>query len=248
MCNTQHTREIVLRICGPYDGKAVVLHPGVDASRFKPAPADPAVRDRLGWTGRHVVLTVGALQKRKGQDMMIRALPEIRRRFPDVLYAMVGEGWEKPYLEGLVAEHQVSDLVQFRGIPNDAELIQCYQQCDLFVLANRQVDWDIEGFGIVLIEAQGCGKPVIAGASGGTFETLEPGRTGELIPCETPDDLARVVSEFLADPERRHRFGARGRQHVVERFDWTVLARQAETFFGGPAVTDRPEPVSAGRA
>ena len=138
--------------------------------------------------------------------------------------------------------------MQFRGVPDDDELVQCYQQCDLFVLANRQVDWDIEGFGIVLIEAQACGKPVIAGVSGGTHETLEPGRTGELIPCETPDALTRVVIEFLVDPERRHRFGARARQHVAERFDWTVLTRRAETLFGGPAAMDQPEPVSAGRA
>ncbi len=248
VCNTEHTREILVRTCGPYDEKCIVLHPGVDASRFTPAPPDPAVRDRLGWTGRRVVLTVGALQKRKGQDMMIRALPEIRRRCPDVLYAMMGEGWEKPYIDSLVAEYQVADLVQFRGVPDDDELVQCYQQCDLFVLANRQVDWDIEGFGIVLIEAQACGKPVIAGVSGGTLETLEPGRTGELIPCETPDELTRVVSEFLVDPERRHRFGARARQHVVERFDWTVLTRRAETLFGGPAAMDQPEPVPAGRA
>jgi glycosyltransferase involved in cell wall biosynthesis len=89
---------------------------------------------------------------------------------------------------------------------------------------------------------------VIAGMSGGTSETLDPGRTGELVPCETPDELARVVGEFLADPERRNRFGARGRQHVVERFDWSVLTHRAETLFGGPAATAQPERVSAGQA
>src|SRR4029453_2663396 len=126
------------------------------------------VRKELGRTGRQVVLTVGALQKRKGQDMMIRALPAIRRRCPDVLYAMIGEGWERPYLDKLVADHGVGDLVQFRGTPTDDEMIRCYQQCDLFALPNRQVGWDLEGFGIVLIEAQACGKPVVAGTSGGT--------------------------------------------------------------------------------
>ena len=124
------------------------------------------MRARLEWTGRRVVLTVGALQKRKGQDMMIRALPAIRQRCPDVLYAIVGEGWERPYLESLVAELSVADLVQFRATPADDELIECYQQCDLFALPNRQVGWDFEGFGIVLLEAQACGKPVVTGQSG----------------------------------------------------------------------------------
>jgi phosphatidyl-myo-inositol dimannoside synthase len=231
VANTHHTRQIFLATSGADEEKVVVLHPGVDANRFVPAPPDPAVREQLGWTGRQVVLTVGALQKRKGQDMMIRALPEIRRRSPGILYAMIGEGWERAYLERVVAECQVEDLVQFRGIPGDAELIQCYQQCDLFALPNRRVDWDIEGFGIVLIEAQACGKPVITGLSGGTAEAMEAGRTGELISCETPDELVRVIPALLADSHRRTVLGVRARQSVLERFDWPVLTRQAEALF-----------------
>lgn len=231
VANTHHTKQIVIKTSEAPAEKVAVLHPGVDTDRFTPVPPDPVVRERLGWTGRQVVLTVGALQKRKGQDMMIRALPEIRRRCPDVLYAMIGEGWERQYLERIVAECQVEDLVQFRGIPGDAELIQCYQQCDLFALPNRRVDWDLEGFGIVLIEAQACGKPVIAGLSGGTAEALEAGRTGELVSCETPDELVRVVPALLADPHRRTLLSTRARQSVLERFDWPVLTRQAEALF-----------------
>jgi phosphatidylinositol alpha-1,6-mannosyltransferase len=231
VANTQSTKQILLELSKTTDDKVTVLHPGVDATRFVPAPPDPAIRHRLGWSGRQVVLTVGALQKRKGQDMMIRALPEIRRRCPEILYAMVGEGWERSYLEQLVAENQVQDLVQFRGIPNDDELIECYQQCDLFALPNRRVDYDIEGFGIVLIEAQACGKPVITGMSGGTTEALEPGHTGELISCDGPDELTKIVPALLADPHRRSVLSARARQCVLERFDWPVLTRQAEVLF-----------------
>ncbi len=227
IANTRHTKEIVVNGFGVSPEKVIVLHPGVDATQFTPAAPDPTAREALGWTGRRVVLTVGALTKRKGQDMMIRALPAIRRRCPDVLYAIVGEGLEKKYLQDLVAEHHVDDLVQFRGIPSDDHLIRCYQQCDLFALANRQVDWDIEGFGIVLLEAQACGKPVIAGASGGTQEAIDPGQTGELVKCETPEPLADAVCAFLENPRKCEEFGARGRRWVVERFDWPVLARQA---------------------
>jgi phosphatidylinositol alpha-1,6-mannosyltransferase len=178
-----------------------------------------------------VILTVGALQKRKGQDMLIRALPAIRARCPDVLYAIVGEGWEQPYLDQLVAECRVEDLVQFRAVESDEALIECYQQCDLFVLPNRQVGWDFEGFGIVLLEAQACGKPVIAGRSGGTSEAVQPSLTGELVSCDEPDELADAVVELLENPDRRAAMGSCGREWVVRCFDWKLLADQAFDLF-----------------
>jgi phosphatidylinositol alpha-1,6-mannosyltransferase len=233
IANSDHTKELLLdRWHVPAD-RVVVMHPGVDTEYFKPAPVDTVVRARLGWEHRRVVLTVGALQKRKGQDMMIRALPAIRAKCPDVLYAIVGQGWERGYLDDLVREHGVADAVQFRGVPTDDELIACYQQCDLFALPNRQVGWDFEGFGIVLLEAQACGRPVVAGRSGGTPETLDPERTGELVLCDTPEPLANAVVDLLLDPQRRSLMGERARRWAVERFDWKVQSEQARRVFAG---------------
>jgi phosphatidyl-myo-inositol dimannoside synthase len=101
----------------------------------------------------------------------------------------------------------------------------------VFALPNRQVTWDIEGFGIVLLEAQSCGKAVIAGKSGGTAEALQADRTGALVECESPDRLGRVVTALLQDPERAHAMGQRGREWVVERFDWDVLSQAALQLF-----------------
>jgi phosphatidyl-myo-inositol dimannoside synthase len=162
---------------------------------------------------------------------MIRALPQIRAACPDVLYVIAGEGWEKPYLEHLVEEMRVGSAVQFLDMPSDQTLIECYQHCDLFALPNRQVGWDIEGFGIVLLEAQACGRPVLAGRSGGTAETFDPGVTGELVACETPDPLAATVIGLLQNEERARAMGRRARDFVVSRFDWTVLEREASTTF-----------------
>jgi phosphatidylinositol alpha-1,6-mannosyltransferase len=233
IANSQHTRNLLIRDWGVQPERIHVLHPGVDTHAFGPAAPDAAVRAQLGWTERRVILTVGALQQRKGQDTMIQALPRLLKQYPNLLYSISGEGWERPRLEQLVAEHGLQSAVQFRGVPEDDELIRCYQQCDLFALPNRQVGWDFEGFGIVLLEAQACGRAVLAGASGGTAETLQSGETGFVADCSTPESLARVVAEALADPDRLTEMGQRAREWVVGRFDWSALLPQAMQIFGG---------------
>jgi phosphatidylinositol alpha-1,6-mannosyltransferase len=210
-----------------------LLYPGVDTRRFVLGDGGPGARRQLGWQHRSVVLTVGRLQKRKGHDQMIRALPRIREAVPDVLYAVLGDGEERAALHDLVAREKLGDHVQFLGEVDDEQLVQCYQSCDVFVLPNRQVGNDIEGFGMVLLEAQACGKPVVAGASGGTAETMRIPETGRVVPCDGPEQLAAAVTELLTDPEQRRRMGAAARQWVAENFDWEALTRQAEPLLAG---------------
>ena len=175
------------------------------------------------------MLTVGRLQKRKGHDNLIRALCQIRRSVPDVLYAIVGDGAERSELEDLVRQLDLGAHVQFRGDIDDGEMIQCYQQCDLFVLPNREVQGDIEGFGIVLVEAQACGKPVIAGVSGGTSDTMQLDVTGQIVPAESVAELAESATALLKDGQRRDKMGQAARTWAVENFDWEILARRART-------------------
>ena len=233
IANSENTRSILTQRWGLPERKVRLLHPGVDTSRFTPAPADRTVRARLGWQDRRVVLTVGRLQKRKGHDVMIAALPEIRRVVPEVLFAIVGDGEERAALEELARRHGVEEAVRFHDEIDDAVLVDCYRQCDIFALPNRRIAGDIEGFGIVLLEAQACGKPVVAGDSGGTRETLVPGETGLLVACDGPDELAARLSQLLADPARLEAMGRRARRHAVERFDWKVCARNASMVLGG---------------
>jgi phosphatidylinositol alpha-1,6-mannosyltransferase len=232
IANSRNTRKMLLADWHVPADRITVLYPGVDANAFVPAERDPAIRAQLGWGNRPVILTVGALSARKGQDMMIRALPAIRRAVPDILYAIAGEGWERPRLEQLAAENGVADTVQFRGTPTDRELVECYQQCDVFALPNRQAGNDVEGFGIVLLEAQACGKPVLAGASGGTAETMNIPETGTVVDCTSSEQLAEVMVEWLKDSARREQMGRNARNWIVERFDWSVLVRQASQLFG----------------
>jgi phosphatidylinositol alpha-1,6-mannosyltransferase len=229
--NSRNTEHILKKEWHLPDERIRLMHPGVDTNRFVPAARNLDVRTRLGWCDRPIVLTVGRLQKRKGQDQMISALSSIRRSIPDILYAVVGDGEERGPLEELVARQGLDQHVQFLGELDDERLLRCYQQCDLFVLPNRQVGRDIEGFGMVLLEAQACGKAVVAGASGGTAETMRIPETGRVVCCDGPHDLGALVIELLDDRDLLARMGVAARHWVVERFDWAALTRQAGQLF-----------------
>jgi phosphatidyl-myo-inositol dimannoside synthase len=231
VANSRNTRAMLLDEWQLSESKVRLLYPGVDTKRFVPAGPDDAVRRALGWAGRKVLMTVGRLQKRKGHDMLIRALPAIRERHPDVLYAVLGDGEEQAGLEALAEQEGVRSHVRFHGEVGDDTLLRAYQQCDLFVLPNRQIGRDIEGFGMVLLEAQACGRPVVAGASGGTAETMKVSETGRVVACETPGPLADTIRGLLDDPTRLTEMGRRGREWVVERFDWEARAVEARQLF-----------------
>jgi phosphatidylinositol alpha-1,6-mannosyltransferase len=245
IANSHNTARILREDWGVLPEKIHVMHPGVDTQRFLPAKRDAVVRDRLGWGDRPVVLTVGRLQKRKGQDQMIRAMRKVCESVPNVLYSIVGDGEERPALEDLVRGEGLGEHVQFAGEIADEGLLHCYQQCDLFALPNRQVGQDIEGFGMVLVEAQACGKPVLAGTSGGTSETMSVPETGVVVPCDGPRELAIAVADLLSDRDRLSQMGASARQWVVKHFDWVVLTGQAEKLFR-TGLIDQPNGASGG--
>jgi phosphatidylinositol alpha-1,6-mannosyltransferase len=230
IANSENTRHILTRRWGLPERRVRLLYPGVDTTRFVPAPPDAAVRARLGWSRRKVLLTVGRLQKRKGHDVMVRALATLRRRRPDTLYSIVGDGDERSHLERLVDELDLSGHVQFLGAVDEDTLLSCYQQCDLFVLPNREIEGDIEGFGMVLLEAQACGKPVITGQSGGTMEAIKVPDTGILVDCHQAETLAAAVDDLLSDATRSQRMGEAARQWAIE-FGWDRLAARAVDLF-----------------
>lgn len=222
VANSENTREILKKWWNLNDERLIVMTPGVDIERFFPEnTARPS-----HWSGRKVVLTVGRLQQRKGQDMMIKALPSIREVIPDVLYCLVGGGAEEARLREMADSLGVTEHVEFAGELTDGQMLTRYQGCDLFALPNRRVNNDDEGFGMVLLEAQSCGKPVLAGDAGGTRETLTE-QTGVIVDCTSPEPLARAVIELLQNENRLKQMGLAGREHVTKRFSWKGLAEQA---------------------
>lgn len=229
--NSANSRQIALDHWDLPHGKVHVVHPGVDTTRFVPAERDPAVLSQLGWHDRPVLLTVGRIQRRKGHDSLIRALPIIREQFPNILYAIIGEGEELSSLDTLIDELGVRRHVQFHRELAEQQLVESFQQCDLFVLPNRRIGGDIEGFGMVLLEAQACGRPVLAGDSGGTAETMNAPHTGWTLDCTDVLRLATTVSELVGNESRRKEMGAAARQWVCQEFAWDTVIRPAASVF-----------------
>ena len=228
VANSQNSRRILTEKWHIPEHKVVVMTPGVDVDKFTPALGSQPPQK---WVGKRVVLTVGRLQKRKGQDMMIRALPALKSRFPSLHYCIVGDGAEREPLARLAAELGVSHMVEFAGEIDDSDMVEHYRHCDLFALPNRRVGNDDEGFGMVLLEAQACGRPVLAGDSGGTRETLEQGTTGVLVDCTAPEPIADALQQLLQDPENLQAMGCAGRQRVEDCFSWNSLAEEARRLF-----------------
>jgi phosphatidylinositol alpha-1,6-mannosyltransferase len=157
-------------------------------------------------------------------------MPQLLKEFPDLFYAVVGRGECKEELTAMVEQNNLHDSVGIYSDMNDDELIQCYQQCDVFILPNRTIANDIEGFGMVLVEAQVCGKPVIAGDSGGTRETMDVGETGHIIDCSSPDsllnNLKRLLSKASITDDR-----VNIADFARERFSWGNHVKKAQSLF-----------------
>lgn len=223
ICNSENSRQLTASLGFASADKCEVLHPGADLQRFVPAPEDKEFKQRMSWNDKFILVTVGRLQQRKGQDMLIQALPQIVKAIPNCLYVVIGSGELAPHLQDLVSQHNMQDHVQFLSGLDDESLIKCYQQSDVFILPNRTIGNDIEGFGMVLVEAQACGKSVVAGDSGGTKETMGIGETGHIIDCTEPKRLAEQLIPILQQPAKP---AEHYRQFVEERFSWPLHVKK----------------------
>lgn len=230
ICNSYNSRNLVVSLGFENDDKCSVLHPGVDVERFKPGPPDHEFRNEMGWSNRKILLTVGRLQQRKGQDYLIKAMPDLIEATPDLLYAVVGRGECEETLKNLIAELKLENHVKLYTDLNDEYLIKCYQQCDFFILPNRTIDNDIEGFGMVLVEAQACGKLVIAGNSGGTAETMVIGESGEIIDCSNPEKISKELAPLL-NCSKLSSYGDKGVEHVRKNLIWDTHVKNALEIF-----------------
>lgn len=253
MTNSGFTRREVLSLGVPPEN----VHwapPGIAPEAFAAIrPEEVArLRDRYGLHGKRVVLTVARLQARKGHDTIIRALAALRRadadlHDADLHYLVVGKG-DAAGLQALAEAEGVGDGVTFAGYVADADLPAFYHLCDVYAMVSR---WDpvvkeVEGFGIVYLEAAACGKPCLAGSDGGAADAVEDGMTGFVVDPNSEEAVREALRALLSDPDRAAALGRAGRGRVRDLFDNNDLAGKVEAVLqaarpdSGPA---KPQPV-----
>ncbi|URM91668.1 glycosyltransferase family 4 protein [Streptomyces sp. MRC013] len=228
----EYTRSRIAAALTPEAAARMVrLPPGVDEKAFHPGSGGGAVRARLGLAGRPVVVCVSRLVPRKGQDTLIRAMPAVLAAVPEAVLLIVGGG---PYAEGLrrlARETGVADAVRFTGPVPWEELPAHYGAGDVFAMPcrTRRGGLDVEGLGIVYLEASATGLPVVAGDSGGAPDAVLDGETGWVVRGGCPREAAERIVPLLRDPELRRRMGERGRRWVEEQWRWDLLAERLRT-------------------
>ena len=230
----EYTRRRLARVVGDR-ASLVRLPPGVDAEAFRPDVDGTGLRATLGLANRPVVVSVSRLVPRKGQDVLIRALPLIRRRVPDAALLIVSGGPDAPRLHRLAVTTGVADDVVFTGSVPWPELPRYFAAGDVFAMPcrTRRGGLDVEGLGIVYLEASATGLPVVAGDSGGAPDAVREGETGYVVNGRDVVEVADRISTLLTDRELAARMGAAGRAWVEAEWRWDDLAASMTKLLDG---------------
>ncbi|MBW8802603.1 MAG: glycosyltransferase family 4 protein [Catenulisporales bacterium] len=240
--NEYHRSRIAKALRPAAAARMVQLTPGVDVEMFHPHPEGAAqMRAKLGLAGRPVVACVSRLVPRKGQDTLIRALPLIRRSVPDAALLIGSGGPYSDALKKLAAAEGVAEHVVFTGSVPWEQLPTLFAVGDVFAMPcrTRRFGLDVEGLGIVYLEASAAGLPVIAGDSGGAPEAVLEGETGYVVPGDSVEQCAARCVELLSDPVKAKAMGERGRAWVEEKWQWDSIAQILRRLLD-PAVTVNP--------
>lgn len=225
MCSAFIAR--VVRTAVPERVPVSVMYPGADIETFRPDLPVEDLRRRHGVEDRPLIVCVSRLVKRKGQDVLIRAMPEIRRRVRDVALLLVGDGPDRERLERLAGDAPKGSVV-FAGQVSEEDLPRYYRAGDVFAMPcrTRRGGLEVEGWGNVFIEAAACARPVVVGDSGGARESLIDGVTGHLVDGSAMGEVADAVASLLEDPTRAEIMGRAGRTRVERHFTWSRAAGQ----------------------
>jgi phosphatidyl-myo-inositol dimannoside synthase len=202
---SNYTRDAVLKETPGNEHKVVTVHNGVNPVMFKKTAVRADLEAKYRTRGTRILLTVTRLYSYKGVDRMLESMPAISRCIPGVQYLVVGEGPDLPRLQQLTTRLGLEGRVKFLGRMAFSEIVELYNLADLFVLLSREEPPDVEGFGLVFLEAAACGLPSVGGRSGGIPDAIEEGQSGWLVdPCNT-QEIAATIIDLLKSPERLQR-------------------------------------------
>ena len=235
----EFTRRSISRALTPSAQNAMVkIAPGIDTDHFAPQSAAAEIRESLGLTSKKVIVSVGRLVHRKGQDSLVEALPLILQQIPSAHILFVGEGPRQEFMQKRAAALGVTDQITFIGRIKYQDLPQYICSGDVFAMPSRTrlAGLEVEGLGIVYLEASACGVAVVGGASGGAPDAVIEGKTGVVVDVNSVTEIAAAVSQLLRDQDLAQQMGAAGRQWIIDEWRWERWAEQ----FNSLLLADQP--------
>ena len=240
IANSRHTAQLAQQK-GAREQAIAVIPPGVDWQRFQSADTADALKQAWGLANRKVILFVGRLARRKGvKEFIEQSLLHIVNQMPDVCFVIAGDNPTESLMHHddvvgeirqLISRYDLGDHVRWLGAVNDAELVQVYALCDVLVLPVLALDYDVEGFGMVALEAAAAGKPVVAACCGGVPDAVQDGVTGILGAPANYFPLSDAIIRLLDDPAARFAMGEAGRQRALAEFAWAKIVMRYEEIF-----------------
>ncbi|MBD2859378.1 glycosyltransferase family 4 protein [Spongiibacter sp. KMU-158] len=222
LANSSFTAERVKPFSPPKNSLQILL-PGVSL----PEPASTQDRDwaqNLTAEKSPVLITVGRLEQRKGQDKIIEIMPRVLQDYPDAVYLVAGSGPTEEALKEQVENLDLGKSVIFCGRVNDSQKSALLERSDLFLMPCRAVGDSVEGFGLVYLEAAMFGKASLAGRVGGAVDAVLDGETGLLCDGDNPIDVERVLRKMLSDPDACRELGQRAKVRAEQQFLWRNVA------------------------
>lgn len=232
VANSDYTAGL-LKDFGVSADKIVRITPGIIPQQWTaeiPSQQVEKLRQQHQINHRPVILTVGRLNERKGHDTVIQAMPAILSEVPDAIYLIVGDGLERENLQTLTQRMGLEKAVIFAGEVGDKDLPAYYQLATVFTMISRQPpgSHEVEGFGIVYLEANACGLPVVAGHSGGVPDAVIDGETGFLVNPFKPKETATVIIKLLTNPQLSQQLAETGKKRALEEFSWEHSSQQLQ--------------------
>jgi phosphatidylinositol alpha-1,6-mannosyltransferase len=236
-----------LTYLGDFTGKAIAgalsnksaksmvkIAPGIDTDHFKPFDSKE-LRKSLGLEHKKVIVSVGRLVHRKGQDFLIQSMPLILKQVPDAHLLLIGQGPYLKHLQTMVTKYKLNENVTFIGRINYEVLPRYICVGDIFAMPSRSrfSGLEVEGLGIVYLEASACGLPVVAGASGGAPDAVIEGVTGYVVDGKNTDQISKRVIELLLNEELRKSMGDSGRQWIIKEWRWEIWASKFAALLAG---------------
>ncbi|WP_413376062.1 glycosyltransferase family 4 protein [Paenibacillus taichungensis] len=223
IANSQYTRSRLIEL-GIREEQIVIIPPGLNIGKLKSVSSEEEdVRNKYDLHGKKVMITVSRLVERKGHDITLRAIRHVAPRIPNLKYVICGEGPYRSELERLVGQYALEDIVVFTGGIPDHELHQLYQCSDLFIMPSRNIKekGDVEGFGIVFLEANYYRLPVIGGNSGGIPDAIKDHVTGYLVDPLDENEIADRIEQLVVDEELAQKLGDNGYEWVTNHCLWS---------------------------